>query len=78
MMFLLYDTAHCGKNLTHFGGNYCCYLHSTVDSSEKFWNVAMFYGTMHQKPEIVMVTAKMAFSLTVFSGYLCAVSECTI
>jgi hypothetical protein len=23
IMFLVYDTAHSGKNLTHFGGNYC-------------------------------------------------------
>jgi len=27
MMFFVYDTAQSGKNLTHFGGNYCCSLH---------------------------------------------------
>jgi len=49
-----------------------------VGSSEKFWNAAMFYGIIHNEPEIVRVTATMAFSLAVPSGYLCAASECTI
>jgi hypothetical protein len=77
MMFLVYYTAHTGKNLTRLGGNYCCYLHEIVGSSEKFWNATMLYG-INQKPEIIVVTAMMAFSLTVPSGYLRAASECTI